>query len=70
MNTMMTRNDLGDFLDDPENAQRLDSLVEDVRYALIDYRVRTPGMIILTASNICPRLHCNEISIARIVKRL
>ena len=42
MNTMMTRNDLADFLNNPENTQRLDGLVEDVRYALIDYRVCGP----------------------------
>ena len=70
MNTMMTRNDLGDFLDDPENVQRLDGLVEDVRYALIDYRVRAPQMIALIVSNICLRHHYNEISTTRIVKRL
>ena len=48
MNAMMIRNDLGDFLNDPENAQRLDSLVEDVRYALIDYRVRAPKIVALS----------------------
>ena len=69
MNTMMTRNDLADFLNDPENAQRLDGLVEDVRYALIGYRVRAHEMIALIVSNICLRLPYNKISTTRIVKR-
>ena len=69
MNTMMTRNDLADFLNNPENTQRLDGLVEDVRYALIDYRVCGPQMIALIVSNICLRHRYNEISATRIVKR-
>ena len=39
MNSITTQEDLADFLKDPENAQRWNSLVEDIRYALIDYQV-------------------------------
>ena len=42
MGSVATRNDLAGFLKNPENAQVLNGLVEDVRHALIDYRVRTP----------------------------
>ena len=42
MNSMTTEDDLADFLNNPENAQRLNGLVEDVRYALMDYQVRIP----------------------------
>ena len=39
MDSITTRNDLVDFLDDPENTQMLNVLVEDIRYALMDYQV-------------------------------
>ena len=68
MNTVMTRNDLADFLNDSENTQRLDGLVEDVRYALIDYQVSTPETIALIMSNIRIRLHCSETSMTKAVK--
>ena len=42
MNSMTTQEDFADSLKDPENAQRLNNLVEDVRYALMDYRVCVP----------------------------
>ena len=41
MGSMAIRNDLVDFLNNPENAQRVDDLVEDIRYALVDYQVCT-----------------------------
>ena len=68
MNKMKTRNDLGDFLNDPENAQRFDGLVEDVRYALIDYQASTPETLTLIMSNIRLRLHCSETSMTKAVK--
>lgn len=40
MAAMTTRNDLADFLGNPENAQKLNNLVEDTRYAVMDYQVR------------------------------
>ena len=39
MGSIATRNDLADFLKNPENAQRVDDLVEDIHYALMDYQV-------------------------------
>jgi len=39
MDSVMAQEDLALFLRTPENAQRLNGLVEDVRYALIDYQV-------------------------------
>ena len=41
MNSMTTQNNFGDFLNDPENAQKFNGLVEDIRHALIDYQVCT-----------------------------
>ena len=48
-----TRNDLADFLSNPENAQRIDCLVEDIRYALMEYQVCVPkalSLIVLTTA--------------------
>ena len=42
MGSMTSQNNLVDFLDDPENAQRVNSLVEDIHYALMDYQVCAP----------------------------
>ena len=39
MNSITIQEDLADFLKNPGNAQGLNSLVEDIRYALIDYQV-------------------------------
>ena len=42
MHPMTARSDLADFLDSPENAQKFNGLVEDIRHALIDYHVCAP----------------------------
>jgi len=42
MDSMTSQEDLADLLKNPENAQKVNGLVEDVRYALISYQVRTP----------------------------
>jgi len=39
MGSMAIQNNLADFLNNPENVQRVDDLVEDIRYALMDYQV-------------------------------
>ena len=39
MGSMMIQNDLVDFLNDPKSVERVDGLVEDIRYALMDYQV-------------------------------
>jgi len=41
MNSMTTQEDLVGFLGNSENAQRFNSLVEDIRDALTDYQVWT-----------------------------
>ena len=42
MDSITTQEDLTLFLNDPENAQRLNGLVEDIRYALMEYQVCAP----------------------------
>ena len=69
IDSITTRDDLVDFLKDPENALRLDCIVEDVRYALMDYQVCAPVPLILVVSNNCLRLHCDEKSTKRAAKR-
>ena len=41
MGSMTIQNDLVGFLNNPENVQRVDDLVEDIHYALVDYQVCT-----------------------------
>ena len=50
---MTSRTDLALFLKTPENAQKLSSLVEDIRCAMMDYQVRSPKSLALTAANVC-----------------
>ena len=66
---MTTQDDLVDFLKNPENAQMLNGLVEDIRYALIDYQVRTLKTLPLIIPNTCPRPRYNRTSTTRVVKR-
>lgn len=68
MDTVIIRNDLADFLNDPENAQRLNGQVEDVRYALIDYQVRTPESLAVIVFNMYHRHHYNETSTTKAVR--
>jgi len=42
MDSVTSQKDLFHFLKNPENAQKVNGLVEDVRHALIGYQVRTP----------------------------
>jgi len=42
MDSITAREDLAGFLDNSENARKLNGLVEGIRYALMDYQVRTP----------------------------
>ena len=60
MDPMTTQNNCADFLKNPENAQELNGLVEDIRYTLMDYRVCTLKKHILIVSNIHLRLHYNK----------
>ena len=69
MNSIITRYNLADFLNDPDNAQRLNGLVEDIRHALVDYQVCTPEQFARLASNTWLRLRYKEIYTIRAVKR-
>ena len=69
MSTTTTQTDLPDFLNNHENAQRLNGLVEEIRYALMDYQVCTANTLNPTVSNICLRLRCDETSTTRVVNR-
>jgi len=46
MGSMAAQKDLAEFFKNPQNAQKLNELVEDIRYALIDYQVRTPKRLL------------------------
>lgn len=70
MAPMMTRGDPAYFLNSPEDAWKLNDLVEDIRDALMDYQVCTLKGLALVVSNICPRLLYNEKSTLRVVKGL
>ena len=68
LNSMTTQNVLTDFFNNPENAQGLNSLVEDIHYALMDYQVCVPEPLALIISNIQLRLHYNETSTTKAVR--
>ena len=70
VDSMITRDDLPDFLNNPGNAQKLNGLVEDIRHALIEYRVSTPKSLALIASNICLRHPYKETSATRTASQL
>ena len=54
------------FLTNPENAQRVNSLVEDIFDTLLEYQVCALAYLFPIMSDICPRLHCNRIFMMRI----
>ena len=68
MNSMTTPDNLANFLKNPEDAQGLNGLVEDIRCALMDYRVCTLKQLALIVSNIHFRLHYNETSMMKTVR--
>ena len=41
MGSIIIQGDLVDFLNDLKNVERVDSLVEDIHYAMMDYQVCT-----------------------------
>ena len=67
---MRIQNDLVNFLNNPEDIEGLNGLVEDIRYALIDYQVCAPKILTLIISDICLRLPYNKTCITRVVNRL
>jgi len=70
MGSIAVHNDLENFLREPENAQELNGLVEDIRYALIDYQVCTFNRLTLNASNTFLRLRYNKKFMTNTVRRL
>jgi len=67
MDLVTTQEDLAGFLNNIEDAHKLNSLVEDVRYALMDYQVCAFRELGFTVLNICPRPRCSKISMMRAV---
>ena len=68
MDLITTQNELANFLKNPENAQELNGLVEDIRWALMDYQVYTLKQLALIISNIHLRLHYNKTSLMKTVR--
>jgi len=62
--------DIMRFLADAENAQGINSLVEDTHEALMEYQVCMTNCSFYTASDFCARLHYNKISTTRVVNLL
>jgi len=60
---MAAQKDIAQFLNNAENAQKLNDLVDDIHEAVIEYQVCTPNFpFILIAPNVCLRLPYNKIS--------
>jgi len=53
MDSMVIQKDLALFLKKTENAQKLNGLVRDIRYALMDYQVCFPKLHALIVTNMC-----------------
>ena len=70
MGSMITQKDLVRFLKNPENAQEFNRLVEDIRFALMDYKVCSPESLALIRFKICHRLRYDETSTTRTASRL
>jgi len=62
--------DVMKFLANPKNAQRINSLVEDIHEALMEYQVCMANCSFSTMSYLYARLHCNMISTTRAVSSL
>jgi len=53
IDSMATQKDLALFLKKPENAQKLNGLVQDIRYALVDYQVCSPKSLTILVTDLC-----------------
>ena len=69
MDEMTSQKDLADFLKNPENAQKVNGLVEDVRDALVHYQVHTLNTFTRIISNVHCRRHYDWTSTPRVVNR-
>jgi len=54
MGSVAAQEGLTRFLGIPENAQKVNGLVEDIRDALMDYQVWFPKRLALAVADICP----------------
>ena len=59
LDLMATQKNIAQFLNNPDNAQKLNDLVDDIREAVMDYQVRTSEPLALITSNIPFRLPYN-----------
>jgi len=59
---MTSQKDIVQFLNNAENARKLNDLVDDIHEAVIEYQVCTPKVLALVAPNICFRLPYNKAS--------
>jgi len=59
---MATQKNIVQFLNNPDNAQKLNDLVDDIREAVMDYQVRSSEGPALIVSNVRFRLPYNGIS--------
>jgi len=57
-----SQKDIAQFLNNADNAQKLNNLVDDIHEAVIEYQVCTPNALALVAPNVCLRPPCNKIS--------
>jgi len=63
---MATQKDIAQFLNNTENAQKLNDLVDDIHEAVMEYQVWTPKGLALALSNTCLRLPYNNTSTAMV----
>ena len=63
LDPIATQGDIARFLNNANNAQRLNDLVEDIREAVMDYQVRASKGFVPVTSNICLRHPCSGTSI-------
>ena len=68
LDRMAVQEDIARFLNNTDNAQKLNDLMEDIREAVMDYQVRTSKGLVFITSNVRPRLPYSEISISAPVK--
>jgi len=70
LDSMTIREDFTHLLNDPGNVQTLNGLVEDIRYALMDYQVCSFQSLTLIISDVSLRLQCSRVSTQRTVSSL
>lgn len=62
LDLMATQKNIVQFLNNPDNAQKLNDLVDDIREAVMDYQVRTSEGPALVTPNVRFRLPYNGTS--------